>query len=579
MSQKPAELGALLSGDQTGQKIAYLWNRWNTQRRAWIEEQKELRNYLFATDTSSTTQGDNGWKNSTTLPKLTQIRDNLHSNYLSALFPNDDWLKWEAYTSEDNAKAKREAIESYMSNKTRGGEFRTTTSRLLYDYIDYGNAFATVSFEASYKDEDKTVVDFIGPRLVRIDPMAIVFNPTATSFRETPKIVRTMRTIGELKEQALSEPDNFYLQAALSKREEMQKVLSGYDIEDNDIAEGYQVDGFGNLQEYYQSNMVEVLEFWGDYHDDETGVLHRNKVITVMDRMSVLREVDMPQWLGGAPIYQVGWRHRPNNLWSMGPLNNLVGMQYRIDHLENSKADAYDLSIHPPLIIVGEVEEFVWAPGSTINLDEGGSVTEMGRNLQWVLQANNEIQLLESKMEQFAGAPREAMGVRSPGEKTAFEVQSLENAAGKIFQEKITTFETEVLEPSLNAMLETSRRNLETNDVIRVLDTDLGVSKFLTITQADITAKGKLRPIGARHFAAQAQLLQNLTGVFSSPLGQMLAPHTSGIEMAKLVEDTLGLDRFGLFTPNVAVSEQQQTQRLAAQAQEDLAAEDEAGLE
>ena len=26
---------------------------------------------------------------------LTQIRDNLHANYLDALFPNDDWMKWE----------------------------------------------------------------------------------------------------------------------------------------------------------------------------------------------------------------------------------------------------------------------------------------------------------------------------------------------------------------------------------------------------------------------------------------------------------------------------------------------------
>jgi hypothetical protein len=28
----------------------------------------------------------------------------------------------------------------------------------------------------------------------------------------------------------------------------------------------------------------------------------------------------------------------------MGPLDNLVGLQYRIDHLENAKADALDLN-------------------------------------------------------------------------------------------------------------------------------------------------------------------------------------------------------------------------------------------
>ena len=124
-------------------------------------------------------------------------------------------------------------------------------------------------------------------------------------------------------------------------------------------------------------------------------------------------------------------------------------------------------------------------------------------------------------------------------------------------------------------MLETAVRNMELSDVIRVMDTDLGVTAFRTISKEDLTAKGKLRPIGARHFAAQAQLLQNLTGVFNSPIGQMIAPHTSGQEMAKLVEDTLGLERFSLFAPNAAVFEQQETQRQMNQAQENLAAEDE----
>lgn len=574
MSDKPAELGSLISGDDLGRKVAHLWSRWNIQRRAWIEEQKELRNFLFATDTSTTTQGGNGWKNTTTLPKLTQIRDNLHSNYLSALFPNDNWLRWEAYSKEDAVQAKQEAIEAYMSNKTRDGSFRQVMSRLLYDYIDSGNAFMTATFEASFKDPDKAIPEYIGPRLVRIAPESIVFNPTANTFAESPKIIRTIRTVGELRSQAADEPDNAFLHQALADRDLIRFNITNYGIEDNDMAEGFQVDGFGNLQEYYMSDYIEVLEFWGDWHDNRTGKLERNKVITVIDRARVIRNVDMPSWMGSAPIYHVGWRLRPNNLWAMGPLNNLVGMQYRIDHLENSKADAYDLAIHPPLKIIGEVEDFTWGPGEEIHLDEGGDVTEMARNVQWVLQSNNEVALLEQRMEQYAGAPREAMGIRSPGEKTAFEVQSLQNASGRIFQEKITTFETDGLEPVLNAMLETSRRNMEINDVIRTMDDDLGVTKFLDISQADITAKGKLRPIGARHFAAQAQLLQNLVGVMGGPLGQMIAPHTSSIQMARLLEDSLGLEQFKLFSPNIAIFEQQETQRLASQAQEDLEAED-----
>jgi len=257
----------------------------------------------------------------------------------------------------------------------------------------------------------------------------------------------------------------------------------------------------------------------------------------------------------------------------MGPLDNLVGMQYRLDHLENLKADVFDLIAYPPLKIIGEVEQFDWAPGAEIHIDEQGDVQMMAPDTQ-ALNADTQIAILERKMEEFAGAPREAMGVRSPGEKTAFEVAELQNAASRIFQEKITNFERLCLEPLLNSMLEQARRNMDTGDVVRTMDDDLGVSKFIEITKEDITAKGKLRPIGARHFAAQAQLVQNLNGIFNSPIGQLIAPHVSSKRLARVLEDTLGLDQFDLIQDNVAVFEQMETQRLVSGAQEQLMTEE-----
>lgn len=575
MSKKPLEIGLMIGRDNEAKFIAQTWDRYNSQRFKKIEEWKELRNFVFATDTTTTTNQKLPWKNSTTLPKLCQIRDNLHSNYISALFPNDDWLRWEAYSLSDANKKKVKAIEAYMSNKCRESRFRTEISKIVYDYIDYGNAFATIDFERSYikNDAGEDVIDYIGPRIRRISPLDIVFNPIASNFKDTYKIVRSLKTVGELATMAQSEPDNAYLQEALKKRAELTKHANSYGNEDFDKAEGYLVDGFGNYFEYLQSGYVEVLEFFGDMHNQETGELEQGMIITVIDRCYVIRREKLPNWLGHAPIYHVGWRTRPDNLWAMGPLDNLVGLQYRIDHLENLKADAMDLGVLPPLVIAGEVEQFQYGPNAEIHIDENGSVTELARNAQWVSIANNDIAYLVSLMEQFAGAPSEAMGIRTPGEKTAFEVQQLQNAAGRIFQEKTTTFEIELLEPSLNAMLEVSKRNIDAQDVVRVMDDDLGVTEFIDITKEDITASGKLRPIGARHFAAQAQLMQNLVGVMNSPMAQVLAPHLSALALSKLVEDVMGLSRFQLFKPNAAIFEQQETQRLMNQAQEDLQVE------
>jgi hypothetical protein len=562
--------------EELAKYVAFEWHRYNSQRNGKIEEWKELRNFIFATDTTTTSNQALPWKNSTTLPKLCQIRDNLHSNYISALFPNDDWMKWEGYSKEDSIKGKTEAIEAYMSNKARQSHFKTEMSRLVYDYIDYGNAFATVFFESSYatdKQGNKTT-NYVGPRVSRISPLDIVFNPLARSFKESFKIVRSIKPIGELHNMARNNPGEYGFYAdCLAKRNKMIKYANAYGIDEAHKEQGFQVDGFGNYNEYLQSGYVEILEFFGDIYDLETDTLLDNHVVTIIDRMYVARKEPIKTWLGHVPIYHVGWRSRPDNLWAMGPLDNLVGMQYRIDHLENAKADAFDLAIQPPMVIKGEVEDFTYGPGAEIHIDENGEVTELARNTQWVIMAENGIDKLEMRMEQYAGAPREAMGIRSAGEKTAFEVQQLQNAAGRIFQEKTNTFELELLEPVLNAMLASAKQNMDSADWVMTMDDDLGVAQFMEISKDDITASGILRPIGARHFAAQAQMVQNLTNVSNTPVWQQISPHVSSKKLANMVEELLGFNRYSIFRPNVAVNEQQETQRLVNQAGEDLEVE------
>jgi hypothetical protein len=185
-------------------------------------------------------------------------------------------------------------------------------------------------------------------------------------------------------------------------------------------------------------------------------------------------------------------------------------------------------------------------------------------------QVNNEIAAILNIMEEMAGAPKEAMGFRSPGEKTAFEVQQLQNAASRIFQNKINQFEVEFLEPILNTMLETAKRNMNLPELAKVMDDDYGVIDFLSVTKEDLTARGKLRPIGARHYATRAQLMQNMLGVFNSPVGQMIAPHISAKKLANMVEEYMGFEKFDFMKDNAALFELAEQEKLKMQIQQDL---------
>ena len=578
MAGTTIDLQTMIDPHGLAEDIADRWTQWHNARRTKIEEWKELRNYIYATDTRTTSNSKLPWTNSTTTPKLTQIADNLHANYFSALFPQKRFFRFEAHDQDSDIKSKRDVIQAYMENKIRQSDFENTVSKLINDYIQYGNCFATVEFTRDYTEyeDGERAVNYVGPKLVRISPFDICFNPLAASFGDSPKIVRTMMSMGELARKIEETSENDYLKQIFEKMVNNRAAVSGNDV-DIDKSHAFTADGFTNLNEYYESNFVELMTFYGDIYDADTKVFHKNRVITIVDRAYVIYNEQNPSWLGKSPIYHAGWRERPDNLYAMGPLDNLVGMQYRIDHLENLKADVFDQIAYPIIKVRGDVEDFDFEPAARIYMGEEGDVGYLAPD-PTALNADFQIQNLEAKMEMMAGAPREAMGIRSAGEKTAFEVQQLMTAAGRIFQHKTAHFERVFLEPILNGMIEAARRNMDYADTIRVLNEDTGVFFFEEITKEDIMANGKIVPIGARHFAERAQRVQSLTQLYQIKLADpTVAVHLSGKEFARILADELGEP--ALFGDNITVSEQLETQRISAEAEVQFEEEQQVAIE
>lgn len=571
----PNTLDTRFTKDTIAKVVADKWVTWNTNRSTWLDDKKELRQYLFATSTRDTANSKLPWKNSTVTPKLTQIRDNLHANYLAALFSRDNWFVWKGDDKEALSKEKREAIEAYMRTKLKGSDFETTISQLVLDYIDYGNVFAGHEYVCEKKIDPNTkeeVVMYSGPRIFRISPLDIVFDPTASSFDKSPCIVRRLKSLGELEKDTADKPSLAYNKEVLQKVKEVR--VAGADTTDALKSDGLVIDGFGSIEQYFASGMVELLDFHGDLYDISTGTFHTDMVITVVDRRWILRMSPNESWTGSRPIKHCGWRLRPDNLWAQGPLDQLVGLQYRVDHLENLKADVFDQVAHPVVIIKGEtVEDFEFGPGAKCHVGDDGDV-KIDRPDAAALTADMEINLLMDRMEELAGAPRQAMGIRTPGEKTKYEVQVLENGAGRIFQAKVNWFERNIIEPLLNSMLEEAVRKMDAKDTVRLTDPDYGVESFKDITKADITAKGKFYAVGARHFAEQAMFVQELTQTLQL-INQIpsVAAHVSGKAVAKALEEVMGWKSFKIVKDNALVTEQAETQSLMNATAEQLQVE------
>jgi hypothetical protein len=498
--------------------------------------------------------------------------------YLDAMFSLPDYIDWEPYDYESVESEQRNNVKALCKQMLEDSKFKPTIRELVEDYVDYGNAFATVTNvnETLQMDGKTQGVIYNGPKAIRINPLDIFFDPLATSFERSPKIIRSIMTLGELQADADLLPDNAEeykkaLKKAIERRSEIRNTLATIQPE-NIIDDMCNIAGMGSWSNYYKSDTVELLTFYGDLYDIDTNTLHKNTRIVVMDRCFVLLEEPIKNYGFNCNIFKAGWRDRKDNLWSMSPLDNIKGMQFMIDFLENKRADVFNYISNPVLVKKGDVEmpSDIY-PGCEIGVDVDSDVAFI-RPDATALQADLYIDRYLNLMEEMAGTPREAMGFRTPGEKTAFEVSQLNTASSRLFNEKVRKFEMEMLEPLINLMLRVFLATSQRVTKVRT-ETSLGTPTTKDINLDQLAANGHFTAIGSNTYTEKARMAQTVmqlynSGVVSDPL---VFNYFDPKIIAKILAYTTGLDSWkGLIKSQARTYEELDARMTTEAAQQNL---------
>ena len=551
-------------------ELVEIYTRWATARVGWEEEINEIRQYVYATDTSTTSNSNLDFKNTTTIPKLAQIKMNLVTNYLSHLFPNANWAQWEGLTGESSVADVKVVIEGYVRSKLEHSDFESVAEVLLDDWTETGMCVVRTRYVTRVqKNDDQLTTIYAGTVAERLNPLNVMYDITASDLNSAMKGVRQVFSLGELKRMVTEDANSFMTEAQFQElvtlRKEVRNLATNINRQDSIVAKQQVDDGFGDLMNYYQGTTVEVIQFYGDFYDLDKDELLANHRITVIDRRTISQKIALETINGGDNIHISTWEQRTNSLAPMSPLSRIVGMQYKLDKLENLRADVFDRIANPPTVETGDVQFFGkrGAPGGRYVVEEGGDVAELKHDAT-VLNADFQLGNTMALMEELAGAPREAAGFRTPGEKTKFEVQLLDGAGNKVFMRKAKRFEREIIAPVLIDYLELGRRHLNVEDLIKVTDTNTDVASFVSITKDALTGQGKIVPKGASILADKANALQTINAILSSPVAAIIAPHMSRIRLTKAIEELGSLQQFGLFFPNIGLQEDAATQRFAA---------------
>ena len=547
------EIKKLQEPDGLATAISNKYVAWESSRDRWYRNAQETLENLYATSTHDIRNQSHEWDNSTHIPKLTQIRDMLITYYLDAMFSLPDYIEWEAYDQDSDTYETKNNLKALAKQMVHDSQFEPTIRQIVEDYVDYGNAFATA---VPYRQTLNNSILYDGPKAVRINPMDIFFDPLATSFEQSPKIIRTVMTLGELMQSAeqFTQDENVFKKAlnkAVKKRRTIYDSISANQksVIVDDICH---IAGFDSWSTYYASDTVELLTFYGDLYDIENNKLYKNSRIIVMDRAHVLLNEPITDYGFGCNIFKAGWRDRKDNLWSMSPLDNIKGMQFMIDFLENKRADIFNYISNPMFKVKGDAEmpeDFY--PGCTIGLDNDSDIQSLAPDAS-ALQADLYIDRYLTMMEEMAGTPREAMGFRTPGEKTAFEVSQLNTASSRLFNDKTRKFEEELLEPLITLMLRIYLSDKSKVAKIRKT-TPNGATIFEDVSIESISSEGRFVAVGSNTYTEKARMAQTIqqlynTGITSDPL---VFNNFDPNIIANAITYCTGLDKFkGILKPN-----------------------------
>ena len=560
----------VLDDDSLATKIADMWQQFKYSSGSFRKsvDVDEVKRFLNATSTQDTTNSATEHAHNTHRPKLAQVADTLEAHYMRALIPNEDWMQFTPTEASPDALNQKNRIEEYIRNRHRLYNHRSVINNLVRDWIEDVAICEVVWTSETVRNVIPGMPEkgYIGPKIRRIDSSQLAFDSKARSFHESWKIVQSVKTFGDIATDIENEEFSADYKQVLNKALKYRGYINNYPDVFNSEWQNQSYDGWGTNDYYFNhSNSIELLTFYGTLYDTDKQELQVNQKIVVIDRKWVLLQEDVDTWDGKPHIYMSYWRNRPNSIVGMGPLENLTGMQYMINHLQNGKADALDDVLQSDRLVAG-VDDVKFMPDGTKEYwshEKGADVRKISPDVQ-ILNADFHIETLERKIEEYAGVPRTAAGIKSPGEQTKFEVQTLSDAGSLLFQAKIEKFENEVLERALNAELELARRYLDQNLKILVSQDEGDI--FMDINADLMKNKGTLVARGAHHYAQQGKMVQELTQFIQNlSVNPKLALHFPTVRIAEVYNRLLGsfgskdglYEKFGQLVEDVEISKMQ----------------------
>jgi hypothetical protein len=327
----------------------------------------------------------------------------------------------------------------------------------------------------------------------------------------------------------VSDPNKgaFIRRLTKSKGELVDMMEDGlYDLELKDILEAEdcsnttsgsrktQIRTFEGLtnNDWAPTELVQLIEYWGDVYNNETGELDKNMLVTMMGSKVISYERS-PFWCG-KPFIIGTYSMTGHSPYGFGGIQPVLGLLHQLDIITNQRLDNLELSINGMWTLrsdgVLQPDDVYTEPGRVLQVSDHNDLMPLqSQNQSWAV-TYQEGGLLEQTVDKSFGTGNyiSSNQQRSGERVTATEVAAVRDAGGNRLSTVHKHIEETALIPFLAKLFTMVHQHTMEPVTVRVAGEGADEYGYWELEPTDFNSPVKLRPIGSDNIIERKAYVQ-----------------------------------------------------------------------
>jgi hypothetical protein len=455
---------------------------------------------------------NNDWRHRLNTGKSFQVIETVHAYLMSALFPNKQWFDVEPKNPGYAADAR--IIRKYVANKFVEGKFYTQFEKYLRQLLVCGVSvmalpwrYETIPYNVNITQKLTSSYDTIEPstkvvvtKVVRNHPefeCLDIFDCYVDPMAKLPNEADFIRRIRKTRSDVIHCVRQGYYENIKDLTVVNLPPIPGNDNYKRERLTEFQ--GVQTEKSYSMSDVVEVIEFWGDVHID--GVSLIDVCVTCIGGTVVRMEPN--RFWSGKPFVVGSVTELPETPYSIGILQPNLGLMHQLNIITNQRLDCLEIHANNMFTLKDnstlQPEDISVEPGKVYSVEEHGDLQPINMGNAPFTVGYQEAAILEQNIDSNTGTGNliSANSARTGERVTASEIQAVKDAGGNRLSNVMRHIEDTSLFEILSRVFRGTQQFVKQSEVVRMSGVKKGAATYHEVTPESINNEYRLFPIGA----------------------------------------------------------------------------------